>query len=93
MVSYGRLSGEPLGEVDLGSLYYQNKTIKGFWLNTWLPKKSEQGLENLKLDIIRHFDTFYDSEIRETYKLENFMEAYRASIKDQSRGKILLEMI
>lgn len=36
MVCYGRQSGEDLGGIDLGSLYYRNKSIKGFWLNNWL---------------------------------------------------------
>jgi NADPH:quinone reductase-like Zn-dependent oxidoreductase len=36
LICYGRLSGEDLGGIDLGGLYYQNKVIRGFWLNRWL---------------------------------------------------------
>jgi len=35
MVCYGRQSGEDLGGIDLGGLYYSNKSIRGFWLNNW----------------------------------------------------------
>lgn len=73
-------------------MYYQSKIIKGFWLNNWFAKKSEHEVENFKFDVIRHFDTFYSSEIRKKFKLDNFMEAYHASIKEQSKGKIVLDM-
>ena len=36
MVNYGRLSKEQLGSIDLGELYFKNKQIRGFWLNTYL---------------------------------------------------------
>jgi hypothetical protein len=36
MINYGRLSKENLGEIDLGQLYFANKSIKGFWMNTYL---------------------------------------------------------
>lgn len=36
MICYGRQSGEDLGGIDLGGLYYANKSIRGFWLNNWL---------------------------------------------------------
>ena len=38
LVSYGRLSGEHLGGIDTGSLYYKNKKIRGFWLTNWINK-------------------------------------------------------
>lgn len=36
MVNYGRLSKENLGSIDLAELYFKDKSIRGFWLNTYL---------------------------------------------------------
>ncbi len=41
MVNYGRLSKENLGNIDLGELYYREKTIRGFWLVNYLREISE----------------------------------------------------
>lgn len=44
MINFGKLSGQPLGEIDLGELYYRDKHIKGFWLNNWLQNVSNEEL-------------------------------------------------
>lgn len=44
MVCYGRQSGEDLGSIDLGDLYYRNKTIRGFWLNNWIKDSNKEDI-------------------------------------------------
>lgn len=40
---YGVLSGDPFAkDVEIKDLLFQNKTVRGFWLATWLKQKSPQ---------------------------------------------------
>jgi hypothetical protein len=92
MVCYGRLSGEDLGGIDLGALYYHGKTIRGFWLNRWLNNSQKENVEKAKHDVGMHSATLYKSSVREVFKIENFMDAYKLSRNDQSSGKVLLDL-
>lgn len=52
MISYGRLSKEPLNNIDLGELYFGNKRIEGFWMNTFLKQITNNQLIEIKNEII-----------------------------------------
>jgi NADPH:quinone reductase-like Zn-dependent oxidoreductase len=52
MVNYGRLSKENLGSIDLAELYFKDKSIRGFWLNTYLTSIGKQQLEQAKSSIV-----------------------------------------
>ena len=91
LVSYGRLSGEPITNIDTGSLYYKDKSIRGFWLNNWLKEVSDEELEEEKKIVKDHFESVFEQRVRKTFRIEDFDEAYRSSIKNQSDGKILFD--
>lgn len=76
MVNYGRLSKEPLGSIDLGQLYFKNKLIRGFWLNTYLQSITPSQLLQNKLDIINNHELF-KQDIRNIYPMDQFIEASR----------------
>lgn len=76
MVNYGRLSKEPLGSIDLGQLYFKNKLIRGFWLNTYLQSITPSQLLQNKLDIINNHEIFKQN-IRNIYPMDQFVEASR----------------
>ncbi len=48
MVSYGRLSKQPLGNIDLGELYFKNKKIEGFWMSNFLKEIDQETFEHVK---------------------------------------------
>ena len=91
MVNYGRLSQENLGEIDLGGLYYRDKRIRGFWLNNYLKEINETTLAKIKSSVVQNSELF-KQKIRKVYPMEEYQDAMRASIKDQSEGKILLSL-
>ena len=91
MVNYGRLSKENLGSVDLGELYYKDKRIRGFWLKNFLETISPEKLHIIRQNVIENCDLF-KQKIRNTYPIEEFEKGTREAIKDQSEGKILLEL-
>ena len=45
-----------------------------------------------KHEVVKNFNKIYSSSVRQVFKIEDFMEAYRMSTKDKSEGKILLEL-
>lgn len=84
MINYGRLSGKPLGSVDLSQLYFKNKFIRGFWLNTWLNETTQQQLEEHKTFLLGNFKEIFKQNVRKVVPLDQFMDGYRLAIKDQS---------
>lgn len=52
MVNYGRLAKEHLAGVDVGQLYFANKTIRGFWLNKYLRDIGVVGIHALKQKVV-----------------------------------------
>jgi NADPH:quinone reductase-like Zn-dependent oxidoreductase len=52
MVNYGRLSKENLGSIDLAELYFKNKSIRGFWLSTYLQSIGEHQLRQAKANLV-----------------------------------------
>lgn len=71
MVNYGRLSRENLGSIDLGELYYRNKTIRGFWLNNFLQTIDPIKLEEIKRNVIYN-SLIFKQKIRQIYPIEQF---------------------
>lgn len=83
MVNYGRLSKERLGSVESGELYYKDKHIRGFWLNTYLQECGNEKAEKIKQDVIDNCELFRQ-KIRKVLPLESFEQAIKLSVKDQS---------
>ena len=69
MVSYGRLSKEPLNSIDLGELYFKNKRIEGFWLNTFLKHITSKQLDEVKHQVVEHHKDVFFQLIRKEYPL------------------------
>jgi NADPH:quinone reductase len=88
VIVYGGLSYEP-AQIEAGQLIFEGKSIEGFWLTTWMSKKSF--LQNLAIwrRAQKLITTDLKSEIRMQYPLNEVQNA----IKDQSQmtgGKFLL---
>ena len=71
MVNYGRLSRENLGSIDIGELYYRDKTIRGFWLKNFLQSIDAIKLEEIKRNVIYNSAVF-KQKIRQIYPIEQF---------------------
>ena len=91
MVNYGRLSKEDLGAIDLGQLYYQDKRIRGFWLTNYLKECGKDRLVQIKQDVLDNREVFRQ-KIRQVLPVESYELAIRESIKNQSEGKVLLDL-
>ena len=91
LINYGRLSKERLGSIDSGSLYYGGKRIQGFWLNSYLSQSSNDRIQKIKQEVIDNADLFRQ-KIRKILPLDSYEQAIKESVKDQSEGKILLDL-
>jgi hypothetical protein len=80
-----------LGSIDLSQLYFKNKFIRGFWLNTFLSQIDAHRFGEIKNEIIDNAGIF-KQKIRQICLLSQFVEATRLSIKDQSEGKVLFDL-
>jgi len=86
---YGNLSYEP-AQADPGQLIFQDKSIDGFWLTTWLARKSF--IQNLKLwqRAQKLLATDLKSEIRSQYPLSEVQNAIKEYQSQMTGGKFLL---
>jgi len=86
---YGNLSYEP-AQADPGQLIFQDKSIDGFWLTTWLGRKSF--IQNLKLwqRAQKLLATDLKSEIRSQYPLSEVQNAIKEYQSQMTGGKFLL---
>jgi len=86
---YGGLSFEP-ALADPGQLIFQNKSIDGFWLTSWLGKLNF--IQNLILwqRAQKLMATDLKSEIRDRYPLYEVQKAVKEYQKEMTGGKCLL---
>lgn len=91
MLNYGRLSKQRLSNIDVGGLYYQDKRIEGFWLNTFMRTASREQLQQAQTALIAGFDKFFTSKVGKIYKLSEYESAMHEALKPASPGKIILD--
>ena len=90
LVSYGRLSGDPI-PVDPGTLLDGMKSIQGFWLSEWMKDQS-------KLTLWRLFGTLaglisrgvLHSPTGAIFQAENFRDAVSEAGRIGKEGKVLI---
>jgi NADPH:quinone reductase len=89
VIIYGGLSYEP-AQVDAGQFIFEGKSIEGFWLTTWMSKKSF--LQSLVLwrRAQKLIMTDLKSEIRMQYPLSEVQNAIREYQRQMTGGKFLL---
>jgi NADPH:quinone reductase-like Zn-dependent oxidoreductase len=89
VIVYGGLSYEP-AQVDAGQFIFEGKSIEGFWLTTWMSKKSF--LQSLALwrRAQKLIMTDLKSEIRMQCPLNEVQNAIREYQSQMTGGKFLL---
>jgi NADPH2:quinone reductase len=89
VVVYGGLSYEPT-QIEAGQLIFEGKSIEGFWLTTWMSKKSF--LQSLAIwrRAQKLITTDLKSEIRMQFPLNEVQNAIKAYQSQMTGGKILL---
>ena len=88
VIVYGGLSEEP-AQIEPGQLIFEGKSIEGFWLSTWLSKRSF--LQSLALwqRAQKLLMTDLKSQIRKQYPLTEAQNAIREYRGQMTGGKIL----
>lgn len=88
-IVYGALSYEPVF-ADPGQLIFQGKTIEGFWLTSWMGRKSFMGSLKLWRQIQKQLTTVFESEVRSQYPLLDVHKAIKEYQGQMTGGKVLL---
>lgn len=86
---FGGLSFKPV-EANSGHLIFQDKTIDGFWLTTWLARKNFVRLLMLWRRAQKLLLEELKSEIRAQYPLREVKKAIQDYQDDMTGGKVLL---
>lgn len=87
---YGGLSYQP-AQVNPGHLIFQDKTVDGFWLTTWLGRKNFLKLLSLWRRAQKLLQAELKSEIRTRYPLHEVQEAIQDYQNNMTDGKVLLK--
>jgi NADPH2:quinone reductase len=89
MVVYGALSLSAV-QVEPGSLVFEAKSIKGFWLSAWLAKRSLFQRARIARQVQKLLASELQSDVRARYPLDQAARALREYAADMTGGKILL---
>jgi NADPH:quinone reductase-like Zn-dependent oxidoreductase len=89
---YGILAYDPyLNKIDAGDTLFNNKTVKGFMLPTWLKEKSLIGKMGLIRKLQKLLKHELKSQIAQEFSLEQFKEAIEAYKSGMTKGKVLIK--
>jgi hypothetical protein len=89
---YGNLSLKAISNLMSNDFIFMNKTIKGFWLFTYLNNQCDSNLIfNNYVQELKTNPEIYESNINAVYKAEQFEEAIRVYKNEMSKGKVLLD--
>lgn len=86
---YGGLSSEP-ALADPGQLIFQDKSINGFWLTSWLGEKNFIQSLMIWQRVQKLLGSDLKSEIRNRYPLSEVQKAIKEYQKEMTGGKCLL---
>ena len=86
---FGALSYEAV-QVHPGNLIFQDKSIDGFWLTTWLARKHFLSLLMLWRRTQKRLTAELKSDVQGSYPLHEAKEAVEAYRSDMTGGKVLL---
>jgi len=86
---YGGLGQQP-AQANIGDLVFSGKTVTGFWLTRWLPRKSTVQSLRLWRRVQRLIGNELASEVRATFSLESVVDAVSSYEAAMSAGKVLI---
>jgi NADPH:quinone reductase-like Zn-dependent oxidoreductase len=90
VIVYGGLSFEPV-QANPGQLIFQNKSIEGFWLTTWMGKKNFVQSILMWQQAQKLIQTDLTSKVRGQYSLHDVQKAIKEYQSKMTGGKILLK--
>ena len=91
IVVFGNLAKQTDITVAGNDLFFKNKSIQGFWLNTLLDAIEENEFEKMKREVVNNGENF-KVDIAKEYSLDDFEVAIREALKTGNNGKILFSM-
>ena len=90
VIVYGGLSKEP-AQAAPGHLIFQNKSIEGFWLTTWLERKNFLKSLSIWRHVQKLLSTDLASKIQKQYPLNDVQKAIKEYQSQMTGGKFILK--
>jgi len=88
---YGALSKEPCGSIDPVQLIFHDKTVKGFYLGTWLRRRGAIGVLRAASRVQRMLiDGRIETTIQRRLSLDDAVEGLQQYVANMTEGKILI---
>ncbi|MEM7568575.1 MAG: zinc-binding dehydrogenase [Pseudomonadota bacterium] len=89
--TYGGLDDTPIGGIDRKALIFDNKSITGFFLGTWMGSRNLLQLSKAAKKVGQLFkDGAIETTVQGEFKLDDVQEAVRTYAANMTGGKILL---
>lgn len=90
---YGNLSLRPISNVQTRDLVFKNKTMKGFWLTSFLQSLSQEELNTIIANLIEYKSTtdLFNVNIVGIFKPNEVELAIKNYRREMGRGKVLLD--
>jgi len=94
LYNLGNLSEKAISNISSRDLIFYNKKLKGWWLPTWMNKKTPDEIrfwKDLIVTIKESNINIFDTKIAETYNnFDDFTKAWKAYSGDMNKGKVLI---
>ena len=90
---FGNLEKKPITNLSTADFIFKDKTIKGFWLSTWIKTLKPEEFLHWSNVVKKDFEEFngeiFSTEYKKEFTLENFAEAMK-TYKETS-GRVLIK--
>jgi len=87
---YGDLAGRPIDSLHVRNFIFDDKQLKGFWLNPYLKDKSLLYKINLSLQVAALLATDLSTNVRASFSLERVADAVALYKSDMGAGKTVI---
>ena len=88
---YGALSGDPCGDIDPFELIFQEKSVSGFYLGTWLKRRGMLGILRAAGRVQQMLiDGNLRSKVQRRLTLDEAVDGLEQYIDNMTEGKVLI---
>ena len=88
---YGGLGNKPVGDVSIGDLIFQDKTVTGFWLTSWLKNKQEAERVEAYQNVANLMKDSFKPVVAKEFNLDKMQEGLEFYRKNMTEGKVLIK--
>ena len=90
---FGNLEKKPIVNVSTADLIFKDKSLKGFWLSSWIktlkPEEVFYWINYVKKDFEDHEGEIFSTDYNQVFTLDKFAEAMKTY--QETSGRVLIK--